>query len=175
MIAFYMLFGAIAVFGVLLYFMLITRRTVLRVFGWTAFFFAVVFIIIARPSSSNTGAESTKIINDLRNLRSAVLLFYGDLKTLPLPGQEASLDAYLDRPIVLANPPRHAKVMLVDKSDDADGPPELYIGVELIPQKNGGAGIQKKLAARADDAKLLQQPASGEIYQSGLIAYMQVF
>jgi hypothetical protein len=99
-------------------------------------------------------------------------MFYEKVKTRPLSGQEASLDTYLDRPIVLAEPPRYAKVMLADKSDDADGPPELYIGVELIPEKNGTRNIQKKLTARAADTGILQQPASGDIYQSGLIVYM---
>jgi hypothetical protein len=102
-------------------------------------------------------------------------MFYEEFETWPLPGQEASLDAYCDRPIALAEPPIYAKVMLADKSGDADGSPGYYIGVELIPEKNGTLDIQKKLAAKAYDTGLLQQPASGDIYKSGLSVYMRVY
>ncbi|MDR1133715.1 MAG: hypothetical protein LBL05_06095 [Synergistaceae bacterium] len=177
--AFVAIFGVIAVFGILLYCMFITRRTVLRIFGWTVGIFIIGFIfinIIDRINSPNAAVEASAIINDLRNLRQEAILFNSEFKTWPLPGQEASLDAYSGRPIVLAEPPRFAKVMLADKSGDADGPAELYIGVELIPEKNGTANIQKRLAGIAKkSAYLFQRPTSGDVYKSGISVYMQVF
>jgi hypothetical protein len=174
--------GIIAVFGVLLYFMFVTRRTVLRVFGWAVFLFPIGMYLINPPSSSHSasdvsakaGAETTKIINDLRALRGAAFMFHEEFKTWPLPGQEASLDAYIDRPMALAEPPRYAKVMLATVSGDADDLSELYVGVELIPERNGMEGIQQKLAGTANNSGLLQQPVSGDIYKSGPSVYMRV-
>ncbi|MDR1133718.1 MAG: hypothetical protein LBL05_06110 [Synergistaceae bacterium] len=122
--------------------------------------------------------KRARIVNDLRGLSNAALLFYSEYKTWPLPGQEASLDAYLDRPIVLAEPPIYAKVMLADKSGDAGGMPELYIGVELIPEKNGTEDVQRVLSATANGTGLLQQPATHDIYsiyRSGLIVYIRIY
>jgi hypothetical protein len=176
---FFVVFVIIAVFCVLHYLMFITRRTILRVFGRAAVFFAVGFIFIytmSRSRSPDSGINSTEIINDLLRLRSAAIMLYVDFKTWPLPGQEASLDRYCDRPIVLAKPFRYTKVMLIHKSGNADGTQEHYIGVELIPPKTkkGEASIQRNLAAKATNAKLLQRPISGDIYTSGLSVYMQV-
>jgi hypothetical protein len=172
--------GIIAVFGVLLYFMFVTRRTVLRVFGWAVFLFPIGMYLINPPSSSHSGtnvramagAEATKIINDLRTLRGAAFLFHKEFKKWPLPGQEASLDVYIDRPMVLATPPRYARVMLAAGSGDSDDPREFYVGVELIPEKNGMKEIQQKLAGTALNSGLLQRPISGDIYKSGLSVYM---
>jgi hypothetical protein len=173
---------------IFIYFMFITRRTVLRVFGWAVALFITAGILlsgiffIAMPSSSSRGAmhtnmdkEAYKIISDLRTLRGAASLFNNEFKTWPLPGQEASLDTYIDRPIVLAKRPRYAKVMLAAVSSDADDLSELYVGVELIPEENGMTEIQKKLERNARDAGLLQQPVSGDIYRSGLSIYMRAY
>jgi hypothetical protein len=51
---------------------------------------------------------------------------------------------------------------------------ELYVGVGLIPEKNGMTDIQQKLAGTALNSGLLQQPISGDIYRSGLSINMQV-
>jgi hypothetical protein len=168
-------FSPIAVFGVLIYFMFVTRRTILRIFGRIAALFALLFIFAncQGGSSATDGAEATKIINDLRNLRSATLLFYEEFGTWPSPEQGASLDAYSDRPMVLAKPPRYAKVILAEKLGDANGPPELYIGVVLTPYF-GVKNIQEKLAKRASDSGLFQGPVSGDVYKSGLSVYMRI-
>ena len=83
-------------------------------------------------------------------------------------------DAYLDRQTVLAEPPRYARVMLADELGNTDDTPELYVGVELIPERNGHEEIRQKLANKARDTGLLQQPVSGEIYKTGLDIYMRV-
>jgi hypothetical protein len=172
-------FAIIFVFGVLLYFMFITRRTVLRIFGYTIALFITIGIFrldISPNNGATMGAETTKIINDLRTLCGATIMFYKEFKTWPSPGQEASLDAYCDRPMVFNESPRYAKVMLAVGSGDANtnDTRELYVGVELIPKRNGMKGIQKKLAGNAPRNGLLQQPVSGDIYKSGLRVYMQM-
>jgi hypothetical protein len=171
-------FGIIAVIIVVLYFMFGTRRTILRIFGWTLGIFTIGFFFVhalSRPRPLNANFETSKIINDLRNLRAAAHMFYDEFETWPLPGQEASIDAFGSHPIVLANPPRYARVMLTAKSCGADIPPERYIGVELIPEKNGAEDIQKTLARKAPDTGLLQQPVSSDIYKSGLGVYMRIY
>jgi hypothetical protein len=173
--------GIIAVFGVLLYFMFVTKRTILRIFGWIVFFFAIRFTFIyinnntdARANSAYASMQATVTINDLRILRIVTHMFYKEFETWPLPGQEASLDTYLDRQTAFVMYPRYANVMLTGKSGDVDSTPELYIGVELIPEKNGTSDVQKKLAGKAVDAGLFQQPASDDIYKSGLSVYMRI-
>ncbi|MDR1133719.1 MAG: hypothetical protein LBL05_06115 [Synergistaceae bacterium] len=169
------MFSIIAVLGVLLHCMFVTRRRILRICGWTVSIFTIGVMLINIEASSRVRKEPTRIINDLRNLRSAAHMFFKEFETWPLPGQEASLDAFCGRPTVLAKPPRFAKVALIDKPPDADDTPELYIGVELIPQKNEATSIQEDLARRAKSVGLLQQPVSGDVYKSGLSVYMQVF
>jgi hypothetical protein len=138
---------------------------------------AVLIFIDAqsRPRPLNANVEATKIINDLRYLKSATLLFYKELETWPLPGQETSLDAYSDIPIALLAERRgYAKVTLTDKSGDADGLPEIYIGVESISAKYGSSVAEQFLARKAGSVGLLQQPVSGDIYKSGLSVYMRI-
>jgi hypothetical protein len=161
---------------ILIYFMFFTRRTVLRVFGWAvvSFIIAGIFLIAISSNNGATGMEATRIINDLRALRGATIMFHEEFKTWPLPGQEASLDAYCDRPMTLTERPIYAKVMLAAGSGDVNGPREFYVGVELIPEKNGMTGIQQKLARNARNTGLLQRPISRDYYISGLSVYMQV-
>jgi hypothetical protein len=172
--------GSIAV---LIYFMFGTRRTILRIFGWIAAPFIVGFILINihthvhtnhEPNPTAARAETTKIINDMRNLRGAALEFHKEFEAWPLLGQDASLDAFCNPPILLREPLRYARVMLACKQGDTDGLNEFYIGVELIPQKNGAAIIQRYLAMHATDVGLLQQPTANGSYESGLNVYMRI-
>ncbi|MDR0652958.1 MAG: hypothetical protein LBG12_06585 [Synergistaceae bacterium] len=79
-IAAYRVFGFIAALGVWLYLMFVTRRTVLRIFGWTMAIFAVGFFFIHINIQSNMvhsrAVEPVRIVNDLRNLKSAAHMFY---------------------------------------------------------------------------------------------------
>jgi hypothetical protein len=172
--AFLVMLGIIAIFCVLQYFMFFTRKTVLRIFGWVAFTVGLTFIVLSETRSSDIGMNSIEIINDLRALKGAAYYFYLDFEAWPLPGQEASLDVYVDRPMTLTKYPKYARVMLAVGSGDANDSRKLYVGVELIPKSNGMKGIQKKLAGNAHNTKLLQQPVSGDIYTSGLSVYMRV-
>jgi hypothetical protein len=120
-------------------------------------------------------AEATKITNDLRNLRSASLLFYGDTLQWPNPGEEAKLDHYVDRPIVGASPRKYAKVVISGKIPDSRGAERQYVGVELIPAQNGSKSIQKKLAEKAENSGLLQlDDGIPSTYRSGLNVYMNI-
>jgi hypothetical protein len=177
---FYIFGGWLLLLFVLLYWMLVTRRTVLRVIGWVAA--TSLFILCLSASSHDSGvsytAVSTMVINDLRNLRGAAFLFCGDHEIWPSPGQEASLDAYCDRPIVNASHARYARVTLYARPLGEAGSVDLYVGVELLPERNGAPEVQRKLARRARDSGIFQEPTSGggELvpYESGLSVYMKI-
>jgi hypothetical protein len=165
-------------FFFLIYLMFFTRKTVLRVCGW-AVYFMICFSIFwfMQDESSPASSEATKIINDLSNLRGAVGLFRENHGRSPLPGEEASLDLYSDRPIVAAEPPRYAKVTLTGELSNDMGVSGQYVGVQLIPEKNGTSGIQKKMAARAKAKGLLELPSGDKKvspYESGLNVYMEI-
>jgi hypothetical protein len=108
-------------------------------------------------------AEVTTILRDLRNLKSASLLFYGDKDAWPKPGDEKLLDGYSDRPIVGANPPRYQKITISGVIKGASGEERQYIGVTLFPDKNGTPGVKHKLAEKAEDVGFINAlPGAGE-------------
>ena len=114
-------------------------------------------------------AEAVKIIGDLRNLKSANLLFMADHsdydkdKVWPKPGDEKLLNAYLDRPIVDSDPQRYQRIAISDVVKDASGAERQYIGVTLFPDRNGAPGVKKQLVERAKRSGLLNAlPRDGE-------------
>jgi hypothetical protein len=168
-------------FYLLIYLMFFTKRTVLRVLGW-AVCLTIVYWLLSGGDGTNAGVEATRIINDLRSLRGAAISFREDHGRPPLPGEEASLDLYLDRPLVTVEHPIYAKVMLFGGLSGDIGYSRQYIGVKLRSEINGGNEIQKeiqrKLAIRAEGAGILGEAPSGgkemPFYKSGLNAYMEI-
>lgn len=53
--------------------------------------------------SATAKAEAVKIVSDMRNIKSASLLYYADNMKWPAEGSEASLDEYLDQKISTGN------------------------------------------------------------------------
>ena len=131
--------------------------------------------------SDYSSPEATKTVNDLRHLKSAGLLFRSEQSRWLMPGEEASLDAYLDLPIVTAEWKRFANIMLSEELRVESGNVHQYVGGELIPGSDGTDPIrvQKKLASKAKESGLFQEVRSGDvtsfdIYRSGLKVFMQV-
>jgi hypothetical protein len=115
-----------------------------------------------------------KVINDLRNLKSAALLYYGDHLTWPGSGDEASLDYYTDRPVVNATPSRFGWISIGAEYDDGQGTTRANIGVGLI-DGSAGSGVQKKLAAKAADTGLLgASTGSTTKYTTGTAVWMNM-
>jgi hypothetical protein len=176
----------VVLFARLIHSMLTTRRTLLRMLGYVICSAISIPFIVAlfsplfspRQREVNVYTEPTKIINDLRNLCSAARLFRQAHGRPPLPGEEASLDLYMDRPLTAVKSPRYAKVTLTGELSGDMGASRQYVGVELIPEKNGISEIQKKLATRATDTGLLGEALSGDKkaspYKSGLNVYMEI-
>ena len=148
--------------------------------GFTLVELLIVIMIIAilagmmllATGSATDSAEATKIINDLRDLKSAALLYFVEYNQWLTPGEEASLDKYYDRPLVAGD--RYDAVMIGDPYVDGDGANRANIGVELS-STNGTTGIQKKLAGRAKDAGLLAADnTSNTAYSTGTEVWMNL-
>jgi general secretion pathway protein G len=131
--------------------------------GFTLVELLMVFMIIAvlagmmmlATGMSRDGAEAAKIISDLRNLKSAAILYYADQSRWPTNADVPDLDKYADRPIYAAVPPRYSYVMIGTAYFDSAGRARVNMGVGLFTSGNGSLGIQKKLAAKAQDAGIL--------------------
>ena len=137
--------------------------------GFTLVELLIVIMIIAilagmmllATGSATDGAEATKVVNDLRNLKGAALLFYNDEGIWPASGSEKSLDLYSDRPIVQASPSRYATIKIgADYPDPISGNSRRNIAVQLVTGKTDTAGVKKKLATKAADAGLLNLEAN---------------
>jgi hypothetical protein len=175
--------GLIVLFVIWLPSLLATRRTVLRILGYVICsaisipFIIFLVTVLSHPGGATAGAEATKIINDLRRLRGAAISFREDHGRPPLPGEEASLDLYMDRTLVTVERPEYAKVTLIGGLSGDIGYPRQYVGVELRP-KIGKKEIQRKLAQKAVDVGILGEvPSDGEempLYKSGLNVYMEI-
>jgi hypothetical protein len=120
---------------------------------------------------------SPMIMNDLRNLQSAALLFYGDNERWPTQGEEASLDIYMDRPIIGPNSQRYQRYAGIEISPairDASGNDAAYIKLTLNGKIDGIENVQRKLRnAVSNDKKEIFEafPPDGSDpvpYKSGL-------
>jgi general secretion pathway protein G len=116
-------------------------------------------------------AEATKVINDLRSLKGAALLYYVDYGRWPTDAQKASLDSYMDRQVislVMAGDSnrRYDSISIGANYKDAPtGAERANIGVTLMPAGNGTEGVRKKLESRALQSGLLRGATNGsDIY-----------
>jgi hypothetical protein len=115
--------------------------------------------------SAVPGAYATRTVNDMRQLKAAMLLYYFyNQDVWPTEADVDKLDQYCDYPIVRVNPPRYAAVMIKNGS----------IGVRLIP-KNGDASVQAVLAKNADEWGLWSNADGGTAYESGSEVWMRVY
>jgi hypothetical protein len=84
----------------------------------------------------------------------------------------------MDRPLIAVESPKYAKVTLTGELSDDMGASRQYVGVELIPEKNGTREMQEMIAVRASDTGLLGRIPSGDgkvsPYRSGLSVYMKI-
>jgi hypothetical protein len=166
----------------LFYLCVFCRNKLLRYLGWAIYISLLLIIHIIFIMLGNTGgtdwAEATKIINDLRNLKSAYNLYERENSRWLAPGEEISLDQYTDRRIVSTDRPWYRRVEISGEIPDETGTASQYIGVELDTKRNGTKGIKKKLAQKAVDAGIYDAvPGEAETpapYSSGDTVWMRV-
>ncbi len=99
-------------------------------------------------------ANATKIVSDLRNMKSAALMHYADKNAWPTDQDE--LKAYIDRDI--------KGFVFVGTSGDFVG----YEGELMTP------GVESKLAEMAEASGLFQGASTDVKYQSGKPVLMRV-
>jgi general secretion pathway protein G len=125
-------------------------------------------IEIGAPSAAMDGAEATRVINDIRTLKSACLLYYADKLAWPAQSEAGELDKYADRPIVSSG--RYGGVLI--KSVSSDGVDRSLVGVTLNPDVQT-EGVREKLAEKALDAGLWQlNDGAPAQYRGDLTVYM---
>ena len=144
--------------------------------GFTLVELLIVIMIIAilagmmllATGSATDSAEATKIINDLRSLKSASLMYYSDNNIWPAAGSYATgstpFDEYMDRAI---DTTRYTAILV--SPEDANS--KQWIGY-TVANPPLTTGVQKKLTGKAKDAGL-SDPA-GVTYVSGANIYMNM-
>jgi general secretion pathway protein G len=131
-------------------------------------------MLLATGVSMNS-TEAAKIMSDLRNLKGAALLYYGDHLKWPTNSEVASLDSYTDRPMHFAVPPRYAYIAIGTPYTDAVGRERINMGVGLFPNGNGSPGIRKKLAEKAYETGLLASASDfGALYTGGTDVFINM-
>jgi general secretion pathway protein G len=147
--------------------------------GFTLVELLIVIIIIAilagmmllSTGAATDTAEAAKIINDLRNLKGAALLYYVDHMEYPTQTKGlSSLDMYLDRPAINSSPPRYAAYTITGPVN-ISGVERILIGVTLNEAQNS-TGIKRKLTERAPASGLFS--VSGTAYGGEIDVYMSM-
>ena len=133
--------------------------------GFTLVELLIVIIIIGilagmlllAVGSATDKAEATKIVNALRNYKSAALMYYTDNSAWPDTGTgwQTSLDKYIDRSLDTNN------FTTVEVTGAAGG--RMFIGL------TGAAGAP--LDQTGVQAKLSAQAAASALYTSGGVTY----
>ena len=152
--------------------------------GFTLVELLIVIIIIGilagmlllAVGSATDKAEAAKIVNLLRNYKSATMMYYGDNDEWPAVGAygpndavTASIDRYLDRSLD-ATLYTH---LLVDELPANSG--RFYVGLRPTNSSPLGssAGVRSKLAAQAQPLALLQ--TLGAPYTGGTATNRDIF
>ncbi len=141
--------------------------------GFTLVELLIVIIIIGIlagamllvAGSGTDSAEATKIISDLRSLKSAALLYYADHPTNPAVPTLTNLRDYMDRDL----PDTQFVVTGVTTSADT----QWWVGKIAITT----VGVQSKLSTRASEVGLFTgsttAPTPGTAYSTGENAWMR--
>jgi general secretion pathway protein G len=118
---------------------------------------------VEERSVSADETEASQIINDLRTLKSAALLYYGDNLEWPTQEDVQELDKYTDSPIVSGD--RYERVIIGGEYNDDGGGERVNIGVKLRPGDTFDTpGIRQELADMAENAGLLENADSLDNY-----------
>jgi hypothetical protein len=122
-------------------------------------------------SAATDGMAATKILDDLRNLKNASLMFYADENRFPTAADSDSLDKYLSRPFLTGVWQRYPALLARD-ADDSLGGRRGFIGLRL-DRAVCTDGVRQKLSDYARSAGLWQIDGKiADIYAGGLDVYI---
>ena len=138
--------------------------------GFTLVELLIVIMIIAilagmmllATGSATDSAEATRVINDLRGLKGAALLYYGDFMVWPSGNLVLALAPYFDRPF--------DTVRYTDLREYTINP--TFIGFTLHSSAVTKQGVRNKLVAREVEAGLFDE--NGRPYTGGLHIFMHM-
>ena len=140
------------------------KKMLKRRSGFTLVELLIVIIIIGIlagamllvAGSGGDSAEATKIISDLRSLKSAALLYYADHPINPQMPDTTDLQKYKDR--------------VLGASYDitgTNGTSPYFDNWWISSTTNKSTGVQQKLEDRATEVGLYGSANSSDIYSSG--------
>ena len=133
----------------------------------------------SQPSDPPDSVANT-IINNLRALKDAYLLYHTDTGEWLKFGEEAMLDRYTHEPIVSNHrwyEGGRIKITIGEEYYDSSGKSRVNIGAELSPSQSRkwNKELQKTLSEKASEAGLMQTDQDAQsAYRSGLNVYMNV-
>ncbi|MDL2264341.1 type II secretion system GspH family protein [Synergistaceae bacterium OttesenSCG-928-I11] len=155
--------------------------------GFTLVELLIVIMIIAilagmmmlATGAATDSAEATKIINDMRSLKSAILLYYVDNQEWPSPipaggldlygtAWGKSIDKYMDRPLL---GDKIYNVRLYPGADTYTGRTMMRIDATTIANKTTGNGVFLKLLSNATSTGVLKN-SSGAAYDGAKVFYL---
>lgn len=146
------------------------KKMLKRRSGFTLVELLIVIIIIGIlagamllvAGSGGDSAEATKIISDLRSLKSAALLYYADHPINPQMPNTTDLQKYMDR--------------VLGASYDitgTNGTSPYFDNWWISSTTNKSTGVQQKLEDRATEVGLYGSANSSDIYSSGNDVFIQ--
>ena len=144
--------------------------------GFTLVELLIVIVIISilagmmllAAGSATDNAEAVKVVNDLRSLKSAALLFYSDHLKWPAAGSEAALNNYSDRPIVSDGTAGRYEVTIGAAFPDPNNADisRTNIGIRLTGAAQSD-GVKHKLVSKARETGLLNAEQDAVTFYDG--------
>jgi hypothetical protein len=125
-------------------------------------FIPYIELAAAEMDIADDRSKAIQIINDLINLKTAALSYYGDNTEWPAQADVRELDNYSDSPIVSDG--RYERVIIGDEYADGSGGKRVNIGVKLSSGDSARPGILRSLADMADKAGLLESAGGLDSY-----------
>jgi hypothetical protein len=136
---------------------------------------ALAGMMILAFASSTSVAESSKVINDIRNLKGAAFLFWEEERSWPPDGNYvtgggapllSSLDRYIDRAFLTVANSRYQELIVKTINDPVTGAPRGIIGVKLRTGEGEPhtSNVLEKLEGSARNVNLLKD--DGTYYEA---------
>jgi general secretion pathway protein G len=106
-------------------------------------------MVMLSTGSALDSAESVRVLNDLRNLKGAALMYFVDANQWPGSTDGASLDRYMDRPLFSSGSTQYNGLRVASYNDG--GVPRGLIGLGLYTADNQAhrPSVRRKLINNA--------------------------